>query len=89
MKDHADTADESLERVVYKVPGPHGTDTRWIARSVYGQVAHGRTAESAAESLEAGMDALARASGLTTAEWQQAQSRDCARFLKSGERVQA
>ena len=75
MKGHSDSKRESLEGFVYRVPGPDGSDYRWIARSVHGHVAHGTTAESAAESLEAGMAELARASGQTLAEWSRSRRR--------------
>ena len=88
MKDQPDTASDYLEGFVYRVPGPEGSEHRWIARSVHGHVAHGRTAESAAQNLEAGVEALAKASGQTLADWQLTQSRDGVRFLRSGELVQ-
>lgn len=78
-----------LQGFVYRVAGPDGDGFRWIARSVHGHVAHGRTPESAARSLEAGMRALARASGLSLSQWRLAQGTDGARFLKAGELVQA
>lgn len=89
MSERSDTSREAPEGFVYRVPNPDGTDYRWIARSVHGQVAHGKTAESAAHNLEVGMEALARASGQTLEEWHRAQSSDGARFLRSGELVQA
>jgi hypothetical protein len=54
---------EILDGFVYRVPGPAGSDSRWIARSVHGHVAYGRTPESAAENLAAGLTALAQAAG--------------------------
>ncbi len=97
MKGHPNTsadpnpemAQKKLDGFVYRVPGPEGKEDRWIARSVHGHVAHGRSPESAARNLEAGLRALAEASGQTFAEWQFAQNTDGARFLQAGELVQA
>jgi hypothetical protein len=74
---------------VYRVPGPGGQGYRWIARSIHGHVAHGRTPESAVERLGVGMNALARAAGVSFEEWRRSQRTDSSRFLRAGELVQA
>ena len=81
--------EDRLEGFVYRVPGPGGNGHRWIARSVHGHVAHGRTPESAVRSLGAGLRGLAQAAGQPFMQWYQAQSTDGARFLRAGELVQA
>ena len=86
---NAELTEKKLEGFVYRVPGPEGEGDRWIARSVHGHVAHGRTPESAALGLDAGCSALAHASGQTFAQWQLAQNTDGARFLRAGELVLA
>ena len=50
-----------LEANVYRVLGPDGKEYRWIARSVHGGVAHGKTPWSAVETLYVAMEALAAA----------------------------
>ena len=80
---------EALAGFVYRVPGPAGDDHRWIARSVHGHVAHGRTPEVAVRSLGAGLHELARAAGQPFTQWYQSQTTDGAQFLKAGELVQA
>lgn len=81
--------DEVPAGLVYRVPGPSGSGYRWIARSVHGHVAHGRTPEGAVRSLGAGMKALAEAAGQPLDEWYGTQTTEGARFLKTGELVQA
>jgi len=65
MTSRAKQSGRPLEGFVYRVPGPGGDDFRWIARSVHGHVAQGKTPEGAARNLEAGMKALARAAAMT------------------------
>ena len=81
--------EERLEGFVYRVPGPGGTGYRWIARSVHGHVAHGRTPEGAVRSLGTGLRALAQAAGQPFAQWYRTQTTNGARFLRAGELVQA
>ena len=78
-----------LEAFVYRVPGPDGKEHRWIARSVHGQVAHGKTPESAVQNLNTGMEALAAATGVSLDEWKRSQTTDSSRFVRAGELVQA
>jgi hypothetical protein len=79
---------DELEGFVYRVPGPDGVEHRWIARSVHGHVAHGKTPSDAARNLFLGMQALADAAGQPFPQWRRSQTRD-ARFLRAGELVQA
>ncbi len=65
--------EEQMDGFVYRVAGPGGKGTMWIARSATGHVAHGRTPEGAAERLRSGMEALAAASGLSNRRWQRTQ----------------
>ena len=80
--------EQELDGFVYRVPGPDESGYRWIARSVHGHVAHGKTPKAAAENLRLGMAALAEASGKSLSEWRRSQAKDC-RFLRAGELVQA
>ena len=67
------TRGRELEGFAYAVPGPGGEGEMWIARSVTGQIAHGRTPEGAVERLRACLEALALAEGLTPQKWRRAQ----------------
>ena len=80
--------EKELAGLVYRVLGPDGR-YRWIARSIYGHVAHGRTPDSAVQNLRAGLKALAQASGRTVNDWQRTQGADSSRFLRASELVQA
>lgn len=79
---------EKLAGFLYRIPGPGGNDRRWIARSVHGHVAHGKTPEAAARNLAAGLAALAKASGQTLTRWWSEQRSDSIRVLRAGELVQ-
>ena len=81
--------EEELEAFVYRVPGPGGEGWMWIAQSVTGHVAHGRTPEGAAERLHAGLEALATASGETLESWRGSQPTDRAYFVRRSELLQA
>ena len=78
-----------LEAFVYRVLGPDGKEHRWIARSVHGPVAHGKTPARAVENLNAGMEALAEAAGVSLDDWKRRQATDRAHFVRAGELVQA
>jgi len=80
---------EAPEGIVYRVPGPGGDGHMWIARASSGQVAHGRTAESAIERLNAVIMALAVESGLSVAEWIDNEGSQGFRFVRKGELLQA
>ena len=81
--------EEEPEAFVYRVPGPSGEGWMWIAHSLTGHVAHGRTPEGAVELLHAGLEALATASGETLESWRGSQPADCAYFVRRGELLQA
>lgn len=72
-----------------RILGPDGKEWRWLARSIYGHVAHGRTPDAAVENLRAGMEALAAALGLSYAEWRRLQKPDGSRFVRASELVPA
>ena len=74
--------------LVYRVLGPDGREYRWIARSIHGDVAHGKTPDLAVQNLRAGLEALAQASGRTVADWQRTRGADSSRFLRASELVQ-
>ncbi len=82
------TADEPAA-FVYRVPGPGGEGRMWMAHSLAGHVAHGRTAAGAVERLKAGMEALAASEGLAFEDWFHRQETAHARFVGMRELLQA
>lgn len=80
---------EEFEGFVHRILGPDGNEWRWMARSVYGYVAHGRTPDAAVANLRAGMEALADALGLSYAEWHRLQKTDGSRLVRASELVPA
>jgi hypothetical protein len=80
---------KELEGFVYPVPGPGGEGESWLARSVTGRVAHGRTPEGAIERLRASMAALALVEGKSLKDWREAQTPNRSRFLRMSELLQA
>ncbi len=85
----SETPEATPEAFVYRVPGPGGDGWMWIAHSVTGHAAHGRTPEGAAERLHAGLEALATVSGDTVESWRRSQPADRAYFVSRGELLQA
>ncbi len=86
------TKDEKREEFagfVHRILGPDGNEWRWLARSIYGYVADGRTPDAAVENLRSGMEALAAATGLPYAEWHRLQKADGSRFVRASELVPA
>jgi hypothetical protein len=81
--------EKALEGFVYPVLGPGGEGEMWIARSVTGRVAHGRTPEGAIERLRASMAALAKVEGVSLEDWLRMQSPTRSRFLRTSELLQA
>ena len=78
------------EGLVYRVPGPGGQGDMWIARTVTGQVAHGRTRDGAVERLRACVEALAFAEGMSPRRWRRAQrSTNSIHLLRRRELLQA
>lgn len=82
------TADEPAA-FVYRVPGPGGEGQMWMAHSLAGHIAHGRTAAGAVERLKAGMEALAASEGLAFEDWFRRQETAHARFVGMRELLQA
>lgn len=80
---------KKLEGFVYPVLGPGGEGEMWLARSVTGRVAHGRTPEGAVERLRASMEALAAVEGKNLTEWRRSQAPGRSRFLRMSELLQA
>lgn len=80
---------EELEGFVHRILGPDGNEWRWLARSVFGYVADGRTPDAAVENLRDGMEALAAAAGLPYPEWHRLQKTDGSRFVRASELVPA
>lgn len=78
---------EAFEGFVHRILGPDGKEWRWLARSIYGHVADGRTPDAAVGNLRAGMEALAAALGLSYAEWRRLQKPDGSRFVRTSELV--
>ena len=74
---------------VYRIPGPGGQGEMWLAESLNGHIAHGRTVAGAIEGLKAGMEALATSEGLTFAEWFARQEVVHARVVGMRELLQA
>jgi hypothetical protein len=86
------TKDEKREEFagfVHRILGPDGNEWRWLAYSIYGHAAHGRTPDAAVENLRTGMEALAAALGLSYAEWHRLQKPDGSRFVRASELVPA
>ena len=77
------------EGFVYRVLGPDGSSYRWIARTVHGHVAHGKTEEAAIANLKDGLKALAETIGEPYAAWKDATPGDRCRVLTASELVQA
>ena len=78
------------EACVYRVPGPGDEGEMWIARTVTGQVAHGRTPEGAIERLRACVEALAAAEGTTVQRWCRThRNASAVRFVRRRELLQA
>ena len=78
-----------FEGFVYRVLGPDGKSYRWIARTVRGQVAHGKTEEAAVQNLRDGLRALTEVKGKPYSEWKGTLPPDGSRFLRASELVQA
>jgi len=79
-----------LEGLVYQVAGPGGEGDVGIARTVTGQIAHGRTLEAAVERLRACVEALASAAGVSPQEWRRSQrTTKRVHFLRRRELLQA
>ena len=74
---------------VYRMPGPGVEGPMWIAHSLAGHVAHGRTAAGAVERLKAGMEALAASEGLAFEDWFHRQEAAHARVVGMRELLQA
>jgi hypothetical protein len=83
----AHARDEEFEGFVHRILGPDGHEWRWLARSIHGHAADGRTPEAAVENLRAGMEAMAGATGLPYAEWRRQQKADGSRFIRASELV--
>ena len=79
---------KKLEGFVYPVLGPGGEGEMWIARSVTGRVAHGRTPEGAVERLRSSMEALAHVEGKSLRDWRESQGPARSRFLRMSELLQ-
>jgi len=75
--------------LVYRVPAPGGQGEMWLAESLNGHVAHGRTAAGAVERLKAGMEALAASEGLALSDWLSRQEAVHARVVGMRELLQA
>ena len=78
---------EAIEGFVHRILGPDGKEWRWLARSIYGHVADGRTPDAAVANLRAGMEALAEALGLSYEEWRRLQKPDGSRFVRTSDLV--
>jgi hypothetical protein len=74
---------------VYRVPGPGGEGEMWLAQSLGGHVAHGRTPASAVAGLKSGLEALAASEGLPLADWLARQEVVHARVVGMSELLQA
>jgi hypothetical protein len=82
--------EQELEGFVYRVAGPGGEGEMWIARTVTGQVAHGRTRDGAVERLRACVEALALSAGKSPGSWRDAQRvSDSVQLLRRRELLQA
>ncbi|MFI5403311.1 MAG: hypothetical protein ACHQ1G_10265 [Planctomycetota bacterium] len=74
---------------IYRVPGPGGQGEMWLAESLNGHIAHGRTPTGAVEGLRAGMEALAVSEGLSFTDWLARQKVVHARVVGLRELLQA
>jgi hypothetical protein len=88
MSAPAKDGEGEIRGLVYRVPGPEDGQSIWIARSVTGQVAHGRTPEAAVERLRSGIQALMRATGDSPSHWREMHAQEHTRPVREGELLQ-